>query len=431
LRLRNENLDLILNFAKWLSPAFRLGRSFYSFFIHLFIAKIQTFLLPLLPQKVVQYFFCVTHQHIALLKSKQFESSIKPIMSASAFITDKVRIQKMANLSKKPKINPLSRQPKKPRLVMAVRGGAGVGKSYFVQSMSQGDLGRLCVFDTERKSRLLKGVGQSFDGIEIEHPDELPEFIEWALNGEGKEQNYGCFALDSWAGYFGAKHSEMIKAVRERTGNPLAQPSAEELAADQMVLQEVLRKLCIESGKSVVIVDQIPAKGKEAKEDNEIGRVLPMTASGLEYFVDIMVEVSLQERGGEILRVFQVVKSNSPVFEVGFELTGDVTFQDFLSRLQKETGKDLIISENKAASVSATLPEPLEWNEEDLPKDITVEELIAKAVASGFKQSDLVNAARVYHNQPNIHRLTAEQREDLDHRMSEKVQKREILRAQN
>src|SRR5438128_1311840 len=150
------------------------------------------------------------------------------------------------DIPRKPRINPLSRIPKQQRLVMAVRGGAGVGKSFFARSMVDADIGRLCVFDTERKSRLLKGVGQTFDALEIEQPDELPEFIDWALSREGREQNYGCFALDSWAAYFGAKHSETILAVRDRTGNSLAQPSAEELANDQMVLQGVLRRLCME-----------------------------------------------------------------------------------------------------------------------------------------------------------------------------------------
>src|SRR5215216_1333561 len=252
----------------------------------------------------------------------------------------------MSNTTR-PKVNPLSRRPRQQRLVMAVRGGAGTGKSHFIGSMAEAGLGRLCIFDIERKARLLKGVGTQFDGLEIQHPDELPEFIDWALSGEGREQNYGCFALDSWAGYFSAKHSEMVAAVRERTGDHLAQPTAEELAADQMILQGVLRRLCMESGKSVVIADQIPAKGKEAKEDNEIGRVLPMTASGLEYFVDIMVEVSMQERNGEIVRVFQVVKSNSSAFEVGFEMVGDVTFQDFIDHMKRESGAELPIESPK------------------------------------------------------------------------------------
>ena len=322
----------------------------------------------------------------------------------------------------KSKINPLSRIPRQQRLVMAVRGGAGAGKSHFIRSMSEAGLGRLCIFDVERKARLLKGVGTKFDALEVHEPDELPEFIEWALEGEGRDQNYGCFALDSWAAYFSAKHSETIAAVRERTGDPLAQPSAEELAADQMILQAVLRKLCIESGKSVVVVDQIPAKGKEAKEDNEVGRVLPMTASGLEYFVDVMVEVSMQERDGEITRVFQVIKSNSPAFEVGFELTGDVTFKDFLDHMQRAGGAELPVEAPKPSAVPEVIeekPAPLTV----VQPQLTVQELVAKAERLGFKQSDVVTGAKVYHNQPNIYRLSPEQIADLDRRMTARAEK--------
>jgi hypothetical protein len=329
----------------------------------------------------------------------------------------------------KTKINPLSRQPRNQRLVMAIRGGAGVGKSFFVRSMVDAGIGRLCIFDTERKTRLLKGVGTDFDGLEIEQADELPEFIDWALTGEGREQNYGCFALDSWAAYFGSKHSETINAVRQRTGDPLAQPSAEELASDQMVLQGVLRRLCMESGKSVVIVDQIAARGKEAKEDNEFGRVLPMTASGLEYFVDVMVEVSLQERNGEIVRVFQVVKSNSAAFEVGFELTGSVTFKDFLNHLQAETGPDIKQAQKKAEAAPETLKLETEFDDADLKPGLTLDQLLEKAQSHGFKTSDIVTAARLYHNQTNIHRLSPEQIDDLDRRMTAKIENRSQVTA--
>jgi hypothetical protein len=326
----------------------------------------------------------------------------------------------MSNTTK-PRINPLSRRPRQQRLVMAVRGGAGTGKSWFLRSMSEAGLGRLCIFDVERKTRLLAGVGNHFDGLEVEHADELPEFIDWALSGEGREQNYGCFGLDSWAAYFSAKHAETIKAVRERTGEHLSQPTAEELAADQMVLQGVLRRLCMESGKSVVIVDQIPAKGKESKEDNEVGRVLPMTASGLEYFVDVMVEVSLQERDGEIVRVFQVVKSNSPAFEVGFEMTGSVTFSDFLEHMKREHGTELPIEAPKPSSAPETIEEkqPLTL----VQPQMTVQELVTKAEQLGFKQADVVTGARVYHNQPNIYRLTPEQVADLDRRMTARAER--------
>jgi hypothetical protein len=171
----------------------------------------------------------------------------------------------------------------------------------------------------------------------------------------------------------------------------------------------------------VVIVDQIPAKGKEQKEDNELGRVLPSTASGLEYFVDVMCEVSLQERDGEITRVFQVVKSNSPAFELGFEMTGDVTFKDFLDHLIRHSESDLPVSAPKPLDVPETLP----TLEEILmaPPQITIHELIAKAEQNGFKQADLVTAAKLYHQQPNIYRLTPEQVVDLDRRMTAKIDK--------
>ena len=326
----------------------------------------------------------------------------------------------MKNINK-PKINPLSRMPRQQRLIMAIRGGAGVGKSHFVSSMAEAGLGKLCIFDTERKARLLRGVGQTFDALEIEQTDELPEFIEWAINGEGREQNYGCFGLDSWAAYFSAKHSEMLEAVRERTGDPLAQPTAEELAADQMILQNVLRKLCIESGKCVVIADQIPARGKEAKEDNEIGRVLPMTASGLEYFVDVMIEVSLQERDGEITRVFQVVKSNSPAFEVGYEMTGNVGFKDFLDHMKGEQALELAFETPSKSDVPEFIEDKTPVS--IAPQEMTIEDLIKKAEANGFKQADIVTGARIYHNQPNIYHLTAEQIHDLDERMTARVAK--------
>jgi hypothetical protein len=337
----------------------------------------------------------------------------------------------MNPLMRKPKVNPLSRRPRQQRLVMAVRGAAGSGKSHFARSLADAGLGRIAIFDTERKARLLPGVNTQFDAFEIYEPDELSDFIDWALTSdEAKDFNYGGFVLDSWAAYFSAKHSELLAAVRERTGDPLAQPTAEELAADQMIFQGVLRKLCT-SGQSVIIVDQIAAKGKEEREANEIGQVLPVTASGLEYFCDLVVEISLQERGGELMRVFQVVKSNSPAFELGFEMSTPVRldsagqtigFKDFLAHLQQGAANALPVTPTPPPTdVPETLPVP-EVEFVDVPR-LTITELITKAEANGFRQSDLVTAAKIYHNQPNIYRLTAAQVEDLDQRMTAKIAK--------
>jgi hypothetical protein len=148
---------------------------------------------------------------------------------------------------------------------------------------------------------------------------------------------------------------------------------------------------------------------------------LPTTASGLEYFVDVMCEVSLQERDGEITRVFQVVKSNSPAFELGFEMTGDVTFKDFLDHLIRHSESDLPVAAPKPLDVPETLPTLAESL--TAPPQITIHELIAKAEQNGFKQADIVTAAKLYHQQTNIYRLSSEQVADLDRRMMAKIEK--------
>src|SRR6478672_3122625 len=290
------------------------------------------------------------------------------------------------------RINPLSRRPRKQRLVVAVRGAAGTGKSVFASTLADAGLGRLCYFDVERKARLLAGSdGSKFDALEVEHPDELPEFIEWALNGEGRQQNYGCYVLDSWAMYFGRKHRETVLAVRERTGDPTAQPSADELAADQMIFQEVLRRLCIDSGACVVVTDQIAAKGKEDREENELGQVLPMTSGGLEYFVDVMVEASMRVVDFETERVFRVIKTNSPAFPVGMEFVNP-TFADFLARLAE--GAPVPLAQNMD-DVPELLdePAPLALVRSQGP---TLDDLRALAHEHGLRDAELIVAARHY-----------------------------------
>ena len=315
------------------------------------------------------------------------------------------------------RINPLSRRPRRQRLVVAVRGAAGSGKSVFAATLADAGLGRLCYFDVERKARLLPGSdGSRFDAIEIEHPDELPEFIDWALDGEGREQQYGCYVLDSWAMYFGRKHAETLAAVRERTGEPTTQPTADELAADQLIFQEVLRRLCIDSGACVVVTDQIAAKGLETREENELGRVLPMTTGGLEYFVDVMVEASMRVADFETQRVFTVVKSNSPAFPIGMELVNP-TFADFLAQLGTAPAP-------KAAAAVPELLDPSPAIALVRPSGPSLDDLRALAGENGLGDADLVVAARHYCNgKTDLTRLTPAEIADLHGRLQARIEK--------
>ncbi|WP_420455554.1 hypothetical protein [Rubrivirga sp.] len=305
-------------------------------------------------------------------------------------------------------VHPLSRRPQQRRLVVAVRGPAGTGKSWFAASLADAGLGRLCFFDTERKARLLPGAdGSHYDAIEVEHPDELLPFVDWAL-GEGRtEQGYGCFALDSWAMYFGRKHRATVQAVRDRTGDPTAQPSADELQADQVVFQEVLRRLCVDSGACVVITDQIAARGKQDREENEVGRVLPMTTSGLEYFVDVMLELSLRQDGFETRRVATVVKSNAPDLPVGTEFD-DPSFADVLAQLG--------VGPTPQPVETPVLPEPAL----DAPAGPTLADLLAEAEGVGVGRPQVLLAARHYCGVQALDELTPDQTADLLDRMRER-----------
>ena len=74
----------------------------------------------------------------------------------------------------------------------------------------------------------------------------------------------------------------------------------------------------------------------------------------------------------------------------------------------------------------STVPEVLEEKPSPVsivPPQMTIQELIAKAEKLGFKQADIVTGAKVYHNQPNIYRLTPEQIADIDRRLTARIEK--------
>ncbi len=308
------------------------------------------------------------------------------------------------------KVNPLSRRPAQKRLVVAVRGAAGTGKSYFAASLADAGVGRLLFFDVERKSRLLPGAtgdAPTFDAVEVHHPDELPEFIDWALEGEGRAQGYGAYALDSWSLYFARKHRETLRAVRDKTGDPTAEPTADQLQNDQVLYQEVLRRLCMDSGACVVITDHIAAKGKEQAEENELGQVVPITRGGLEYFIDVMLELSLRADGFDTKRVATVVKSNSDDFPIGLEIE-EPTFGVLMARL------------NDVPAAKPDIPEFLRLPDEPVEAGPTLDDVVQQAETYGLDRAKLLLAARSYHKVTALEQLSESQRRDLLARMAEK-----------
>ena len=123
-----------------------------------------------------------------------------------------------------------------------------------------------------------------------------------------------------------------------------------------------------------------------------------------------------------------MVKSNSSAFEVGFELTGQVGFADFLAQLRADSAPFTAAAAAKNAEPVAEFLPAAVAVEFDAPA-MTIEDLLGKAAEYGFRQNEIVTAAKLYCNQRNIYKLTGEQIEDLDRRMTARMEKAQMPKA--
>jgi hypothetical protein len=329
-------------------------------------------------------------------------------------------------MSSAPRFDPSAHRPKTQRLRLGVRGAAGTRKSTFAASLADAGLGRLCFFDTELKSCHLPGSdGSRFDAFELTDPDELEAAIGWSLRDpEGRAQQYGCYALDSWNGWFGPKYAAFLQAKRAETGLAYPELDGADLQRLQVVCGAVLRPLCIDAKACVVITDSIAGKGLEEQEDNEVGRIVPISASGLEYFVDVLVEAELRLGAGGIAEtcLHRVIKTNNRAFPIGLVLENPV-FTDYLARLGSSTvaTAETIAAEareREAAPVLSVVPPPEPSTEDALGA------LLAKVERYGFTRENLVTVAMRDYGKPLLTDLTAPEIAALDERIEAAAQKR-------
>jgi hypothetical protein len=316
--------------------------------------------------------------------------------------------------------NPDRHRPRATRLRIGVRGAAGTRKSSFAASAVDAGLGRVCYLDTEGKACHIPGSdGTRFDAFEIADPEDLGPAIAWALHDpQARAAGYGVYVLDSFAGWFQPVYAGFLAAKRAETGNPYAALDGADLQRLQVVVGEILRPLCVESRACVILTDTIAGKGLEEQADNEVGRIVPLTAAGLEYFVDVLVEVDLRLSGDGFSEtaVHRVVKTNNRAFPIGLVLENP-TFRTYLDLLGKDAGipdAAQIAAEQAdlAAPVLAVVP-PAPPSPAEL-----LAELLAFVAERGFTREHLVGAAVRYHQTPLLEKLEAEQIADLRERVA-------------
>src|SRR6476660_1119021 len=82
--------------------------------------------------------------------------------------------------------SPLNRRPAARRMVTIFRGPSNTGKTHLALTMAEAGIGKICVFDTEFKTRNVPGVNERFDSIESD-PDTLLSDIQWAIDEQGPD----------------------------------------------------------------------------------------------------------------------------------------------------------------------------------------------------------------------------------------------------
>ncbi len=327
------------------------------------------------------------------------------------------------------RFNPSLHRPRTQRLRLGIRGAAGTRKSTFGASLADAGLGKLCFFDTELKSCHLPGAdGSRFDAFELADPEELSAAIHWALHDpEGRDQQYGCYCLDSWNGWFGPTYARFLQAKQEKTGDSYPELDGDDLQRLQVVCGEILRPLCIDSKACVVITDTIAGKGLEEKEDNQVGRIVPISASGLEYFVDVLVESELRMSDDGLAEtcVHRVIKSNNRAFPIGLVLENPM-FSDYLARLT-----------HGAAAIASADSIRAELDEQEAQPALTLikpeapdaaerlQQVLERVQTLGYTRENLVMVAKGTFGKYVLTELTVEELDALDLRLDAAAERRQ------
>ncbi len=304
--------------------------------------------------------------------------------------------------------SPLNRRPTARRLVTIFRGPSNTGKTHIALSMAEAGIGRVCVFDTEYKTRNVLGVNERFDAIESD-PDTLLEDIQWAI--DEKDDNgspvYGGLVLDSWNGYFDTLYARAIElAERQRGEGAKLNPS--EVDVLQTKAKKVLDLLCRVSRRWVAITEHAVPQGQE-HDENEAGQLIIMTIGGTDYYSDVTFDLSLV-LGDDFRakRIATVSKTNvSHLYELGQKMV-DLGYE----QLVREVTSQAAIKQFEPSRVAVQ-----EIPAEPEMRAMSLDDLLSKAEEYGIAEMHMSKAAARYCNGKRLEHLDTNEIEFLYNRL--------------
>jgi hypothetical protein len=314
----------------------------------------------------------------------------------------------MDNAKRQEKSSPLHRRPTTRRLVTIFRGPSNSGKTHLALSMAEAGIGRVCVFDTEDKTRNVIGVNERFDAIESD-PDTLLDDIQWAIDerdNEGKPV-YGGLVLDSWNGYFDTLYGRAIELAEQQRGEG-AKLTTNEVDVLQTKAKKVLDLLCRASKRWVAITEHAVPQGQE-HDENEAGQLIIMTIGGTDYYSDVTFNLSLV-LGDDFRakRIATVSKTNvGHLYQLGRKIE-ELTFQ----QLVREVNAQAPIKQ-----VEAPVRPVQDGPEEAVQQAITLEDLLGKAEEYGIAEVHMAKAAARYCKGKSLSQLNGQEVEMLYDRL--------------
>lgn len=322
--------------------------------------------------------------------------------------TSKTGVRTLGQAASRP--SPLNRRPVARRLVTIFRGPSSTGKTHLALSMSEAGIGRVCVFDTEYKTRNVPGVNERFDAIESD-PDTLLQDIQWAIDEKGPDGSpvYGGLVLDSWNGYFDTLYGRAIELAEQQRGEG-AKLTTSEVEVLQTRAKKVLDLLTRQSRRWVAITEHATPQGQELDE-NEAGQLIIMTIGGTDYYSDVTFDLSLV-LGGDFRaqHTATVVKTNvSHLYPLGRKLV-NLTYQT----LVKEVNAQEPIKQFEPSMLPAQ-----EQPEEPETLAMTLDDLLGIAEEYGIAEVHMSKAAARYCNGKRLEQLSVSEIEFLYNRLVE------------
>lgn len=307
--------------------------------------------------------------------------------------------------------SPLNRRPTSRRLVTIFRGPSNSGKTHIALSMAEANIGRICVFDTEDKTRNVLGVNERFDAITSD-PDTLLEDIQWAVEEKDEAGNpvYGGLVLDSWNGYFDTLYGRAIEIAEAQRGEG-AKLTTAEVDILQTKAKKVLDLLCRVSKRWVAITEHATPQGQE-HDENEAGQLIIMTIGGTDYYSDVTFNLSLV-LGDDFRarRIATVTKTNvSHLYNLGRKIEN----LDF-TQLVREVNAQTPIKQVEAPAPVAAAAE-----DEELftaAPTLTLDDLLDKAEEYGIAEIHVTKAAARYCKGKRLAQLDPEEIEFLYNRL--------------